>query len=150
MPQKWSLADCQHGGKTAKLPVNLPAASATRAVKWAESFILGHHPVCRWLRPATKPRNLRLSFYIVVTVRWETLRIEHSNNKRRSTMSIMNHLHALRTSGRSIQSKPGLLERFARACWKANQRIYVLATTDTKTGRTDLAVERPVALMMLG
>jgi hypothetical protein len=124
MPQKWSLADCQHGGKTAKLPVNLPAASATRAVKWAESFILGHHPVCRWLRPATKPRNLRSSFYIVVTVRWETLRIEHSNNKRRSTMSIMNHLHALRTAGRSIQSKPGLLERFARAGRQTSVFMY--------------------------
>jgi hypothetical protein len=65
-------------------------------------------------------------------------------------MSIMNHLHALRTAGRPIQSKPGLLKRFARACWEANQRIYVSATTDSKTGRADLAVERQVAFMMLG
>jgi hypothetical protein len=52
------------------------------------------------------------------------------------------------TPGKSDQ--PGLFKWFARACWDPNQRIYLSAITDPKTGRIDPAVERQVALMMLG
>jgi hypothetical protein len=46
--------------------------------------------------------------------------------------------------------QPGLFKWFARACWDSNQRIYLSAITDPRTGRVDPAVERQVALMMLG
>jgi hypothetical protein len=72
------------------------------------------------------------------------------NNKRRSTMNIANNGHAPRSAGTSIQSKLGLLAKVVRACWEANERMYVTATTDAVTGRTEPAKEREVALMMLG
>ena len=44
----------------------------------------------------------------------------------------------------------GLFKWFARACWDPNERIYLSAITDPKTGRIDAALERQVARMMLG
>lgn len=52
-----------------------------------------------------------------------------------------------RTPGTSDQ--PGLFKWFARACWHPDQRIYLSAITDPKTGSIDPAIERRVALMML-
>ena len=43
----------------------------------------------------------------------------------------------------------GSLVRFAKACWEANQSAYILSVTDER-GRVVPAVERQVALMMLG
>ncbi len=63
----------------------------------------------------------------------------------------MNFTYAVREPrkpGKSGQS--GIFKWFARACWDPNQRIYLSAITDPKTGRVDPAVERQVALMMLG
>ena len=42
------------------------------------------------------------------------------------------------------------VKRVVGACWEANQRTYLAATTDSKTGNANLALERQVALMMLG
>jgi hypothetical protein len=53
-----------------------------------------------------------------------------------------------RTPGESDQ--PGLFKWIARACWDANERVYLAAITDPKTGRVDAAVERQVARLMLG
>jgi hypothetical protein len=53
-----------------------------------------------------------------------------------------------RTPGESGQS--GIFKWFARACWDPNHRIYLSAVTDPETGRVNPAVERQVALMMLG
>jgi hypothetical protein len=53
-----------------------------------------------------------------------------------------------RTPAESDQS--GIFKWIARACWDANERIYLSAITDPKTGRADPAVERQIALMMLG
>ena len=61
-----------------------------------------------------------------------------------------NSVYGLRNSAIQIQGKPGFVERVVRACWEANQRTYLAATTDLKTGRADVAMERQVALMMLG
>jgi hypothetical protein len=65
-------------------------------------------------------------------------------------MTTTNNVHALRAARISALTKPGLLKRFARACWEANQRIYFSAITDPRTGRFDPAVERQVTLMILG
>ena len=59
-------------------------------------------------------------------------------------------VYGLRNSEIQIQSKPSFVKRVVRACWEANQRTYLEATTDPKTGRANLALERQVALMMLG
>jgi hypothetical protein len=45
--------------------------------------------------------------------------------------------------------QPSIFKWLARACWDSNQRIYLSAITDPRTGRVDPAVERQVALMML-
>jgi hypothetical protein len=59
-------------------------------------------------------------------------------------------VYGLRNSEIQIQSKLSFVKRVVRACWEANQRTYLAATTDPKTGRANLALERQVALMMLG
>jgi hypothetical protein len=51
---------------------------------------------------------------------------------------------------RPPSDQPGIFKWLARACWDPNHRIYLSAITDPKTGRVDPAVERQVALMMLG
>jgi len=60
-------------------------------------------------------------------------------------MNITYTVREPRTPGQS-----GLFKWFARACWDPNQRIYLSAITDPQTGRVDPAVERQVALMILG
>jgi hypothetical protein len=52
--------------------------------------------------------------------------------------------------GPDESDQPGLFKWFARACWDPNERIYLSAITDPKTGRIDAALERQIALMMLG
>lgn len=44
-----------------------------------------------------------------------------------------NSVYGLRNPEIQIQSKPGFVERVVRACWEANQRTYLAATTDPKT-----------------
>ena len=61
-----------------------------------------------------------------------------------------NSIHGLRNTEISIQSKRGLIEKMVRAYWEANERAYISATTDPRTGLTDAAKERAVALMILG
>ena len=61
-----------------------------------------------------------------------------------------NGVYGLRNSESRFKSKPGFVERVMRACWEVNQRAYLAATIDPKTGRADLAMDRQVALMMLG
>ena len=60
-----------------------------------------------------------------------------------------NSVNGLRNSETQIQGKPGLIQRFARAYWEVNERLYLAAITDSKTGHTNPAVERQVVLMML-
>jgi hypothetical protein len=81
-------------------------------------------------------------------MRWEAFKVEHPDNKRRSTMNITYTVREPRTS--TTSDKLGIFKRFARACWDANQRVYLSAITDPKTGRVDPAVERQVGLMILG
>jgi hypothetical protein len=64
-------------------------------------------------------------------------------------MNITNAAHPPRPTGTYVK-RPSFLARFAYACWQSNQRIYLSAITDPKTGRVDPAVERQVVLMMLG
>jgi len=60
-------------------------------------------------------------------------------------MNVTN-LHPLRSTKRGA----GILKRFLRSCLESNERIFLSAVTDPKTGRVDPAVERQVVLMMLG
>jgi hypothetical protein len=62
-------------------------------------------------------------------------------------MNITYTVREPRTPAESDQ--PGIFKWLARACWDPNQRIYLSAITDPRTGRVDPAVERQVALMML-
>lgn len=63
----------------------------------------------------------------------------------------MNTTYTVREPRTPVTSgQPGVFKGFARACWDSNQRIYLSAITDPKTGRVDPKVERQVALMMLG
>jgi hypothetical protein len=64
-------------------------------------------------------------------------------------MNITNAAQAPRPTGTHAK-RPSFLTRFARECWESNQRIYLSAITDPKTGLADPVVERQVVLMMLG
>jgi len=114
-----------------------------------EGVILGIIHFSEGQRPAIGARNIHTKLYILqCTIRWETFEVEHSNNKRRSTMNITYTVREPRTPAESDQT--GIFKWFARACWDPDQRIYLAAITDPKTGRVDPAVERQVALTMLG
>jgi hypothetical protein len=63
-------------------------------------------------------------------------------------MNITHTVREPRALGKS--DLPGIFKWFARACWDSNEQIYLSAITDPRTGRVDPAVERQVALMMLG
>jgi hypothetical protein len=62
-------------------------------------------------------------------------------------MNITYTVREPRTRGESDQ--PGIFKWFARACWDPNQRIYLSAITDPRTGRVNPAAARQVTLMML-
>ncbi len=62
----------------------------------------------------------------------------------------MNITYVVREPQTPDSGQPGIFKWFARACWDANERIYLAAITDPQTGRADPAVERQVTLMMLG
>jgi hypothetical protein len=62
----------------------------------------------------------------------------------------MNITYIVREPRSPDSDQPGLFKWLARACWDPHQRIYLSAITDPQTGRVDPAVERQVALMMLG
>ena len=61
----------------------------------------------------------------------------------------MNITYIVREPRTAQSGQPGIFKWFARACWDPDQRIYLSAITDPKTGGVDLAVERQIALMML-
>ncbi len=60
-----------------------------------------------------------------------------------------NHMSDIPTSEAPIKGKLGLFKRLVRAYWQANERIFLAAITDPKTGRPDRALERHATRMML-